>query len=857
MEILKKLQVYLFPLVIISLCVFLSFKNYQPNTFLVGWDSIHSEFNFKESLSRAFWGVWREDQGLGTLAIHSHMADLPRIITIQVLSLVLPQDLLRYSYIFLTLILGPLGVYCFLDYLLNKKHQFYFSIASFLGALFYLLNLGTLQHFFVPFEMFNALFAFIPWLYLFLIKYLKENNNKYLLLFGVVNILASPIAYAATLFYAYLGGLLVFLFIFSLLSYKKVIFKKSVMIIFITFFLNLYWILPNIYSIISASSDVSKAKINVLFSPEAFIRNRDYGDLKNVLINKNFLFDWRAFNFQTNQFDDLMSVWNSHLDSFGVLNIFYIITTISLLGLIFSIFKLDKIGISLFGVGLLSLFFLFNFNGPTGNLYSFLYNNFEIFKEGLRTPFTKFSIPFMLVMSYFFGYFFLILLKSFKNKIFVWILYLIFLFSVSSSLIFVMKPAFEGNLISQVVKKDIPNEYFKIFTWFNSHKLGRVAQLPLNTPWGWDYNGWGYQGSGFIGFGIKNPLLIRDYDRWSLFNETFYNQASSSLYSNDAKSFKRVLEKYQVKYLLLDESIINAGEDQDMLRINDIKNTLSSLGINEVFKSGPSAGGLTVYDTGITTNNFVRAINNYSLVNADLTYSPKDLVYEKYGDYVEDKNGIGYPFVNFDPRGPVEIKIINNKLIFTNNSADSFVEFPTEGKIGETFTNDRGFSEAFNCDLMKKGNVERENFADKRVYLAEGGGVACDYFSYDDLNYNQAYVLRIKGENITGRPLKIYLYNPETKRVELEELMNARPASEASRDFDKYFVIYSNNNYTLNVETRSFGRIASENVLEAIEWYPVDIDLVSNLYIDSTLKGSTLQGNLRIEDVKKIWYGNL
>ena len=66
---------------------------------------------------------------------------------------------------------------------------------------------------------------------------------------------------------------------------------------------------------------------------------------------------------------------------------------------------------------------------------------------------------------------------------------------------------------------------------------------------------------------------------------------------------------------------------------------------------------------------------------------------------------------------------------------------------------------------MKSGRVSRENLADKRIYRAEDGGVACDYFVYEKLNYDSAYVMRVKGENIEGRSLKIYLYNWESKRV--------------------------------------------------------------------------------------------
>jgi len=56
-----------FPLALTSIAIFLCFKNYTPETFLLGWDSLHPEFNFSEAFKRTFWGAWREEQGVGQL----------------------------------------------------------------------------------------------------------------------------------------------------------------------------------------------------------------------------------------------------------------------------------------------------------------------------------------------------------------------------------------------------------------------------------------------------------------------------------------------------------------------------------------------------------------------------------------------------------------------------------------------------------------------------------------------------------------------------------------------------------------------------------------------------------------------
>ncbi|MCX6706266.1 MAG: hypothetical protein NTV24_04170, partial [Candidatus Woesebacteria bacterium] len=708
----------------------------------------------------------------------------------------------------LCLILGPLGVYFFLNYVFRReKEGLVTNLAAFLGAMAYLLNLATLQHFFLPFEMFTTQYAFLPWLFLFALKFLREKRKKYLLAFAVLTIISGPQAYAATLFYAYFGALIIFV-----LAYR---FKRGLVLILVCLLLNLYWLLPNAYSIVRQSETVINSRINRLFSPEAEIRSLDFSDVSDVLIHKSFLFDWRVFDFQNNKFTNLMEAWNNYLSQKYVILILYTISSFSILGLIWGLVKRDKVVFSLSLVFLYSLFFL------TGSHYI----NNSLLRETLRMPFTKFSIIFLFAMSFFFGYIFF---KLFRRAWLGTALTLI----VSGGLIFSVWPMFQGKLVSSVVKTDVPTEYFELFNWFKD-KPGRIASLPLNTLWGWDYHSWKYEGSGFLTYGLPNPLLVRDFDRWSPYNETFYAESSTRLYANDNESFERTLRKYQVKYLLLDGSIINPGGSENI-----------SFNISNNIKEVQKFGFLTVYETNFDSgDNFISTPPSYISVNADLTYSQIDPVYQKYGDYIEDENGVGYPFVNFDPRGPVSITSNSSDLIFENKAANSKVTLPIKDKIVESFGEDRGFKEANNCDLKKLGRVEK----DGKTYRAFGGGVACDFFEYPDLKYSQAYVLRIKGENKKGRGLKIYLQNWETGRMDLEELL-------PTGKFDNYFVILpklsDKGGYTLNLETRSFGRIASENRIDAIEIYPFDFNLLVSL-LQNPEREITISNNLRVENVKK------
>jgi hypothetical protein len=820
-----------FPLFLASIAVFLCIRNYTPGTYLLGWDSLHPEFNFSEAFRRVWEGVWRAEQGVGAIAAHSHMADSPRIIFLWLESFILPASFLRYSYIFLCLILGPLGVYFFLKYVFQKeKESVWVYPAAFLGALFYLLNLGTLQNFYVPFEMFPAAFAFIPWIALSGLRYLREGGKLNLVFWAAILILSSPMAYAATLWYASFAGLFTFLAAFALISSgRKVNIKRLLVLLLTAVFLNLYWILPNIYSIANQSGVISNASTNRLFSQEAFLRNRDYGDFKDILIQKNFLFGWRNFDFTNNKFTDLLGVWTKNLSNPIVLNVGYALSGIPVLGLFLGIIKRKKTALAFVPTLIFCLFFLININPPTGGLYSYLYNNYGIFAEGFRMPFSKFSILYELIASFYFGYFVFVILIV-RSRLLA-IIKFIFFGAVVAGLVYFMLPAFSGWLIGPNVRKTMPGEYQQMFNWFNSNSYGRVALLPINSKYGWEYRSWGYEGSGFLTYGISDPVLYRDFDRWSIGNEDFYTQSAFALYANDTQAFVNTLKKYQVKYLLLDESIINPGGTPDILKIPQLKSIFAESGISEVAKFG----FLTIYETGFGSE--VSAPSIFTQTTFDLSYSPVDPLYATAGAYINTGNVTPVRKIPGLPSGnPV---------------------------VSENLSINRGFANAYNCDLEKSGSVFKSNSSSGILLRAEGGGASCDYLDYPNLKYNQAYVLRVAGENRQGRSLKIYLFNEDSQVPEIEEIL-------PSGKFDKTFFVYPHNQnvegtgpariatqsvaggYILNLETRSFGRIPSENLLTKVEFYPVDSAYLQNLQGYSPERSRTgAQNNLKILDVKK------
>ncbi|KKS98825.1 MAG: hypothetical protein UV74_C0002G0044 [Candidatus Woesebacteria bacterium GW2011_GWB1_43_14] len=604
----------------------------------------------------------------------------------------------------------------------------------------------------------------------------------------IISWLASPQAYAATLFYAFFVSLALFAIVYSRLRNIK----RGVVVLLTVLIANLYWIFPNIYSVINQSHIIESSQINKLFSEEAFLRNKEYGTFGNIIVHKSFLFSWKEYDFKSLKFVGLMDEWEKWLDS-PVRCAGYIFAGIFLCGFALSLIKRDKISVALFPPLLLALFFLLNENLPFGNIYASLRDSFGLFKEGFRTPFTKVSILFIFVTSYYFGYLINMISSIFqeKRKVFGYLYYALCI-SLLVGLFVYMKPAFEGNLISPPMKILIPNEYFELNEWFKNNPNGRIAKFPIHTKWNWVYHDWGYQGSGISWFGIEQAQFDRDFDRWSEFNEDFYNVMSTAIYSQEVALFEEILVKYDVRYLLLDKSVMNAGGGNEILYIKEFENLIRNS--NRVGKQ-KDFGFLAIYQVEQESNNEI--------------YSPAFL-YDAPMRYEDPSN-----------------------LVRTGDL------------VSETFEPGHGYKDPHNCELNKEGRVEREYFEGGVKYSAFDNAASCDYFYYPELKYNSGYLMRIKGENISGRGLKLYLFNNELGYLELEELL-------PQGKFDEYFVIYPKNingaGYTLNIETRAFGRISSENIIEKIEFTPINTDSVQNIHLGKIRR---IDNGIDILEVKK------
>jgi len=880
-----------FPLLLLGIVLVVCCQNYQSGTWLSGWDTLHPEFNFSLYLKRVFFGVWQEHQGLGAVASQAHPAEIARMFIYYPFSFFLPQSFLRYGYFFLTLILGPLGVYYFLEKIIISKNSSLSlrRIASFGGGLLYFLNLGTLQHYYLPLEMFATQYAALGWLFLWAGQFFKNGQKKDLFLFSITTFLAVPAAHTATLFFAYFLGLSFYITSLVLFSFSKKNVYKGLVLLLATFLINSFWLLPNLYFIKNHGPEVASSKIHTQFSDQAFFTSRKFATLKDTALLKNFLFDWGEYDDEKGGFIRVFDEWTAHLEKPIATVIGYSIFFAVVLGILISIKEKNKQATALLSVFLVSFSFIANNVYPARIIFSFCQSKIPLFKEALRFPFTKFSLLLMFTFAVYFAitldFVYQFLKKHFFNhqKIIV----LLVMFLTSTTLFYYMLPAFTGHLISPSMKVKFPNEYFQSFAWLGRQgKTSRIAAFPIHTFRGWQYYRWGYEGAGFEWFGLRQPFLAREFDRWSPYNENYYWEISHAFYSGNLNLLENVLEKYQVGWLWVDENIFDPSSTKNTYfeELEQMLSTSDKIVLSQTF------GKIKIYKVSLQTpvKDFIFLAQNLPIVGPTYQWSNLDQAYQDYGNYLcliknlkfEIGNLVYYPFRSLfsgkkQENLEFEIEEKENYFIFRKTFPEKLknhiLKIPETRKelvwvnpenlsqvkyfSPEVFYNGKelkviipkveGYFSAKidppsdlkvqtpkNCKKASKGKIENqivEEGQKKFLRLTALDANNCSAgFWLANLTNHLSFLVSVKSRHLQGKPLLFWLENLTVRRADIETYLPQNSDLATS-----YFIQPPAQSdalgYALHFDNISIGQEKSVNDLSEIRVYPLSFDFLTNL----------------------------
>lgn len=825
------------------------FKNYSPDTWLVGWDNLMPELNIGMNIKRSILAVWQEYQGLGLIGGMGHATDLIRQLIILPFTLILPHNLIRYLWHFFTISLGTFGVYFGLKKL--KENNKFHSTIPLLSSLFYLLNFGSVQNYWAPFEPFSTFWGFFPWLIFSFWQVLQNHSKKNIIKFTLINLLAIPSFYVQTIFIVYLlclGSILLsYLFFHKNGSILDRI-KLSALLMIIIFCLNSFWLLPFGYFLKNGIQNPTSAFGNLLASEETFMRNQNRGNLLDFLILRGYYYDFPDSG------GFLMPAWQQHLENPLVLVIGLLLSSISIYGLIRLLISLKKPNLT--SISLLIIFFVcataLLSTTPPFSFLNYLIRQVSLLDQIFRSPFTKFIVPTVFSFSLLFAFGLNHLFSSIKNPK----IKILFSYFIIPVLILIFSfPIFTGNFFSPEMRQKIPSDYFHLINFFKSkNPTDRIINLPSGSHWGWTSYRFGVRGSGFIWYGIENPILDRAFDVWNLKNEQYFWELNYAVQKQEPQLLKNIINKYDVSYIIFDNNIYFPNDPiygQQATPTRDTLNTMDNLSLEAQF------GQIYIYR--VKTPQTVSIINNPQNI-LESNFYHVDPAYNELGNYQSSNNPtIIYPFANlFTNRLQTDLEFhisINNNQIeikktlpdFTKNYSlsipnNSFSANLNNSEITATIPTNTTYKAAdFQEVHLTTSSITQKN---SQTILTENNQRFVRLKSYASNNFfvqyfpeatfNNSYLLKVEYRHLQNYPLTISAFSDSSRQIFFNTKLQSNPDWSTA-----WFLIpqYKNDDFdtglTLILNNTTFNKKISVNDIKSIEIYPIPYYDLINTKISS------------------------
>ncbi len=863
-----------FFLLLICLISFILFvTNYKPGTYLIGWDNLFPEFNFRLNISRELNAVWQQYRGMGTIDGMAHASLIFQDIERWLMSFVMPTDLIRWVYILAMHLIGGLGMYFLLRYLIKNKP------IAFIGALFYQYNIGTIQQFFLPLELFTVHFAFLPWLIFLALRYLEDNNRKNLLYFFIVSALSAPQAHVPTIFIVYAIAMgLVFLTVLFTSKFAK---TKSVIILsLIIFATNAYWGLPFTYSTLTHSQIISNSKSFEMDTNDIYYRNNVYGDFSDVALIKGVTMGFNYLDYKTGSYRLMMQTWLDYMQKPAFYLPAWAFFILALIGLLAILKKRNKTLLP-FAVLFAFAFFMMGTDTPViGIVSNFLRDHITLFRVVFRFTFTKFSILYVFSYSVLLAIGAQYLIRMLHKRTTYVISFILFLLIIIYSL-----PSFAGHFFYENLAVNIPKDYFQLFDFFNKQDPNtRVANLPIPWYWAWLQPNWGTINSGFAWYAIPQPLTDLAFTYWNDTNENFYWELDQAIYGKNTEMLNKTLKKYDISWVYLDKNIYNNPGQK--MTYEDYESLLAK---TDGLKLVKTFGAIDVYRFTQTEkfNNFTGVKNNLPKIGPEYNYDNFDFAYAKYGDYFTSRtnNDYFYPFrslfSNKDPKDQqYSIREDSNNLIFssklpqTGMIIQSSQPFPEEMQIfnndfqstkyaPQTLINDRLFTVKLDKSaILKYRNINDSPYLNQtnnacsktpnglallkkdgnKFTLTSVGTHNCVKVSLPELSHEFGYLLTVNVVNDNKRGLEINVFNETVKKSDLDIYTD-----NDGQKHHYYLVIPPSDHYgvgyTLYFDNISEGREKVINTLGDINVYQIPYYYLKDVHFINTNSAVNRQNN--------------
>ena len=376
-------------IIMIFLMSSVSFFWFDEPTIISGY----GDFSFIYSPSNEFYRsifTWSE-HNLGSISSRNVARIFIYYLPVNILSFIMSLSNIEKLIFFFFLFASGFGMYCLIYYLLRDKN--FSRISAFLGANLYMFNMYVLQfHWHHLISLFS--YSMAPLIFLCFLKLLDTRKYKYLLISGVISLIASPSG-DNPLYFGIIILMIIAYFIYdliiSIIKREEVIHKIIffIFIIVIIIIINSFWILPNI-------ATISTQLLEVQEQPHSRIEHiKKFESPASFIDSYRFLGHWA--------FKGGYKGWKYYpYHEIYYTSIFIFIGFLILIFVILSLFNLTRKILFFAIMAIISLLLIQGPNPPLGWIYTYLWKNIPIFTVYDR-PIDKFGTFYVFSLSVMLG----------------------------------------------------------------------------------------------------------------------------------------------------------------------------------------------------------------------------------------------------------------------------------------------------------------------------------------------------------------------------------------------------------------------------------------------------------------------
>ncbi|MFN4212814.1 MAG: hypothetical protein ACK4FL_02520, partial [Microgenomates group bacterium] len=379
-------------------------------------------------------------------------------------------------------------------------------------------------------------------------------------------------------------------------------------------------------------------------------------------------------------------------------------------------------------------------------------------------------------------------------------------------------------------------------------KNKRIALFPDYTFWGWFFHRWGYNGSGFLWYGIEQPIVSRTFDVWSDKSEGYFWEVKEALEAEDLIRFEKILEKYDIDYLLVDYSLLPVIGTMKGLQYDRLNKLLTASSKISLVKKWPNIALYQVKDDK-NKKDFVSFKSNLPKIGPKIKLTNNDKAFFDFGDYYTENTAfdIYYPFLDLTTQTRLkdknwQIKEIKNKFLIDVVDNIDFskykVDLPKNNFQAFLYQNDKlaTYSGKINAQLITDNHLQitfakilLEKVDIKSIHKEQCfKNTLCFGFSLPYLSQKYGYLIKVKNKNISGRRLFFYVLDQTKKQEFLEERLKE----------DEEFLILPPKyqyglGYSITFHENSYENLKSKNILTDLEVYLFPYDNLKSLRLTS------------------------